>query len=316
MFNRNPDHIYLNLNEFKYEHCYKIKNFSINLKLITNYYDIKNTILLKKQLSLYNKVLPENILIINGGDSAIDCIVNNYNLKTATISYPTYGYYKESLSEDIKVNGQKNEQVDGQKNDIVFICNPNNPNGTLHNPHDIEKMLNTNINTIHVIDETYMDFLQLSGNYDWTCVNLLSYSNLYIIKSFSKAFGLAGVRLGYIMSNSNNINNIKYNPKNVLELSKIMGIIIMDNLDHYKQQVIKMETDKKKLTDMLDTYKITYINTYANFICIKTKHVHKFLKNSLPYVFRDVSHRKNMDKYVRITICPNVYSLIKYKLLV
>jgi histidinol-phosphate/aromatic aminotransferase/cobyric acid decarboxylase-like protein len=306
LFDR-TDNIYLNLNEFKYEHCEDVKNTKIDVNMITNYYDVKSTIELIKHIAVYNKVYTDNILLVNGGDSAIDVVVKNHNITNAKILEPTYGYYKDSL--DNKVKFESNP-------DIIFICNPNNPDGSLHTPQKIEQELMNNKDTVYVIDETYMDFKQLLGDRSYTCCNLLLYPNLYIIKSFSKAFGIAGMRLGYIISKNSNINKIKYNPKNVLEISKLIGIKIMHNLEHYKNQVIKMNNDKKKLTELLDEYKITYIDTCTNFICIKTKDVQDFLENSKPFIFRDISNRKNMNKYIRVTICDNIYKIIKYRLLI
>jgi histidinol-phosphate aminotransferase len=120
-----------------------------------------------------------------------------------------------------------NDSIKGTK--IFYFSNPNNPIGFYFDKNEIENLLISNQNTMFFIDEAYYEFCGSSA------IDLISkYSNLIIFRTFSKAFGLAGIRLGYIISNSRNVSVIN-KIRNGKEVSSIAQIAATAALIHYDQ---------------------------------------------------------------------------------
>ena len=264
-FIRKPNFTNLNLNEFDFKHCDDIQQVltkPVSL-LITKYHNIETSIKLILKIAEYNKVNNKNILLTNGGDRSIEVIIDHVLgfLKTTirkpkvSIIGPTYGFYKQVCkNRDIKYNIIDTKMIDDMiSDDIVFICNPNNPNGKTYNITYIEKLLIKYPSSIFIIDETYMDFLILTNKNISVSSLILKYNNIYIVKSFSKAFGLAGIRIGYIMAHEENIKNINENHKNITEISKLCGIAVLDNIDYYRNKAVIMYNNKKKINRILNT---------------------------------------------------------------
>jgi histidinol-phosphate/aromatic aminotransferase/cobyric acid decarboxylase-like protein len=201
---------HLNLNEFDFSHhpefMWKTSIYFDN-SIISQYYDTKLTAKLNKKLATFNNVYSNNILLTHGADSLLETLVNVYLQPNdiARIIVPTYGGYERFCKlRDIKII--KSLLPNNITENMIFICNPNNPNGKKYNTDYLEGLISHHPNTLFVLDETYIDFLILSGDKRNTCSSLVDrYKNLFIIRSFSKAFGLAGMRLGYLISHKSNI---------------------------------------------------------------------------------------------------------------
>ncbi|MEP3571382.1 MAG: aminotransferase class I/II-fold pyridoxal phosphate-dependent enzyme, partial [Flavobacteriaceae bacterium] len=161
---------------------------------------------LKTLLSEQKQVPEQNILLGNGSDEVLDlifrafCEPNQDNIITLP---PTYGMYKVLaginaienrevlLTSDFEPDVLRVlKQVD-ENSKIIFICSPNNPTGNAFQKKNVTELLE-NFNGLVVIDEAYIDF---SENQSWISA-LESYPNLIITQTFSKAYGMAGIRLG------------------------------------------------------------------------------------------------------------------------
>lgn len=285
--------IQLNINEYNYTHnlnvINKLKDY-INEENIIQYSSLNSsyqTELIDK-ISSYTKVNKYQLLLMNGGDIIINNILKTYASENSNIIIfePTYSQYERissTITENIinintiddfnlidkKILNQKNNN----KRTICFICNPNNPTGNEWNKSDLNILFKKYPNVLFVIDETYIDFSILADNYQniYSCTECLDiYDNIIIMRSFSKAFGLAGLRISYIASNINNINNISSitSHKDITELSKLAALHIINNIDFYKIQINKLMNDKKIITNFCDLNNITYIDTKCNFLLI------------------------------------------------
>ncbi len=205
----------LNMNEYAFAHydgfVEDIKN-SITHDIITHYnMGRKHDTLsecdgisdLRYLISQYIDTDVENIFIINGADPAIELIVKSTSPEAINFYEPAYGLYQK-LRDNYSLNYSENE--------IDIICNPNNPDGAEHDRKQIENLARNNKNKIFIIDETYMDYLTMVGNTGKTSVPLVDiFENIYVVRSFSKVFGLAGIRLGYIVTNKKNISTLLQN---------------------------------------------------------------------------------------------------------
>src|SRR3989338_3360287 len=176
---------------------------------------------LRKALANYCNVDVNKIIPTNGTDEAIKTIIETYVEKgkdEIIIPTPTFAMFKfyaqlnEAIIKEIQYNYDLSFPVKkvlggiNKNTKIVVLVNPNNPTGTSIKEQNIIKIIEKaqENNTIVIIDEAYCQF---SGK---TSIPLTKkYNNLIITQTFSKAFGLAGLRLGYIISNEDNINLIK-----------------------------------------------------------------------------------------------------------
>lgn len=167
-----------------------------------------------RRLARHFRVAPEELLLTNGGDDALrlffDAFVDAGT--TAVIcepTFPMYRYWGEVAGAKLEVhryNSAMEFPLDGvlqslvAKPRVLFVCNPNNPTGTLLSKEIIEQILNAATHTAVVLDEAYAEF---SG---FTVIPWINqYPQLFIARTFSKAAGLAGLRLGAVIANADSL---------------------------------------------------------------------------------------------------------------
>jgi histidinol-phosphate aminotransferase len=181
-----------------------------------NRYPSPDMRVLEEKIADYAGVEPKNVIIGNGSTEILTATINMFIKpnENAVISIPTFTMY-EALTKLIGgrvkfVNMGKNFEwnVDGilkaisPKTKLVFICSPNNPTGNSISKREIEKIVNNRV--IVIIDEAYSEFAKK------TLIELVQeYENVVIIRTFSKAFGLAGLRIGYGVSNQELVGMMK-----------------------------------------------------------------------------------------------------------
>jgi histidinol-phosphate aminotransferase len=193
-----------------------------------------------------------------------------------------------------------NNSIKGTK--IFYFSNPNNPIGFYFDKNEIENMLISNQNTMFFVDEAYCEFCGSSA------IDLISkYSNLIVFRTFSKAFGLAGIRLGYIISNSRNISIIN-KIRNGKEVSSIAQIAATAALNHYDQ----IQNRIAELVEVRDWFfnKLKELPNYlvfpssANFLLVKHKDSERIISalNDNKILVRDRSSMHSLKDCFRITI--------------
>ena len=273
---------------------------------------------IKKRIAEIKKVSENQIFLDNGSDEAVDLLIRCFcNPKTDAIATftPTYGMYSVCAAiNDVKVKEYRlnddfainvDEFSDSVTSDvkIVFICNPNNPTGNTQNLSDIIRIIEE-FDGIVVVDEAYIDFCA-----DKTLLPyLIQYPNLVILQTFSKAWGLAGARLGLAFASTEIIdvlNKVKF-PYNVGKPS----LAVLDNaLKSYK-------TVKEKITNLSDERKFlakelsklsTVVRVYpseSNFLLVKTINAdltyNQLLDNGI--VVRNRSKEPGCEDCLRITV--------------
>lgn len=266
------------------------------------------------------KGLPiENIFLGNGSDEAIDILFRafcNPGKDNAITCPPTYGMYEVSANiNDVEVNKvpliEETFQLDtdailksiNEYTKLIFICSPNNPTGTAVALADVKKILE-NFNGLVVIDEAYINF----ASYPSFIPELLNYPNLIILQTLSKAWGMAGLRVGMAFASEAIIdifNRVKP-PYNINVVSQKMVLGALDNIAQvndwtkaivYERKVLVQEI--KKLPFVLKIYP-----SDTNFILVKTttaKEIYNYLiKNEI--VIRDRSNVELCDGCLRITV--------------
>lgn len=162
------------------------------------------------------------------------------------------------------------ERVDGDTG-IVFIANPNNPTGTWATQAELAALLErVPEETVVVLDEAYADFLD-SDEYphgpDW----LAAHPNLVVTRTFSKAHGLAGVRVGYALSHpaiGDLLNRVRQ-PFNVNELAQVAARASLDEPQHVRSVVAHVEHEKRRVESALQEQGVRHLPSAANFLCVE-----------------------------------------------
>ena len=268
--------------------------------------------LLKSKLSDYVSLPVDFIEVYNGSDDALKDIITVFvDRETHVLSYqPSYTQVNTFITTNtenyMKVNiknplGEHEYDFDYCKvANVVYLVNPNNPTGKLLAVDEIEKLLKTYPDTLFIVDEAYYEFAKQS------CSHLVvSHKNLIVTRTFSKAFGLASVRLGYCMGHPDTLSHLRKirNGKAVNALAQLCGVAALDDLDYLDSRIDEMNDAKKFFVDNLP-HEYYAVDSQTNFVLLKTpdskKLLNKMKDNKI--LIRDRSSFDNLENCVRITI--------------
>lgn len=273
---------------------------------------------LKKALSELKNIPGNQIILGNGSDELLDLLFRAFcepNHDSVITLPPTYGMYdvlanlnaienKEIiLQNDFEPNVDLILKATDETTKILFLCSPNNPTGNTFSEDKIEKLLERFTGLI-VIDEAYIDF---SSKESWL-QKIDEFPNLVILQTLSKAYGLAGIRLGILYANPEIVtvlDKIKP-PYNINKLSQEKALERIENYDSVLKEIEVILSERKKLIAVLNTIKFIekVYNSDANFILIKVddakKRYDQLLKKGI--VIRNRSGQELCKNCLRITI--------------
>mgnify|MGYP000138533869 FL=1 len=272
----------------------------------------------KEVLSTIKKVGKENILLGNGSDEVLDlifrafCEPNQDNIITLP---PTYGMYnvlaninaitntEVLLSSDFQPKVQQILEVANEHSKILFLCSPNNPSGNSFTTENVKELLNK-FKGLVVVDEAYIDF---SDQQSWLN-SLEEFPNLIITQTLSKAYGLAGIRLGVCYASKEIIavlNSIKP-PYNVNELTQQRAYERLNNRDEVAAEIKAIKIEREKLIQSLEL--INYVDKIypsdCNFFLVKvddaTKRYNQLI--NLGIVVRNRTTQPLCENCLRFTV--------------
>lgn len=273
---------------------------------------------LKALLSEIKQVPTQNILLGNGSDEVLDLIFRMFcepNKDNVIILPPTYGMYevlanlnaietiKVPLSDTFEPKVEDILSVVNANSKLLFLCSPNNPSGNSFSSEAVEHLLNE-FNGIVVIDEAYIDF---SKEQSWLN-RLEEFSNLIITQTLSKAYGMAGIRLGLCYASAEIItvlNTIKP-PYNVNELTQQKAIENLSQPNLSKNQISDILHERDVLINELK--KIRFVSKMypsdANFVLIKVDDANKRYNQliSKGIVIRNRTTQYGCENCLRITV--------------
>lgn len=249
--------------------------------LAFNRYPDPMAVKLRELLAVYTGVGPEGIMVGNGSDELILNIMLTYGTGAKfVVASPTFAMYglqgRVAGAEMIDVPRLEDFQVDaaalkqaaaGPDVKLVFICTPNNPTGNTV-PRDVTEDIIRSTGAIVVVDEAYGEF---GGD---SCIPLLKhYPNLIVLRTFSKAFGLAGLRVGYLLANPAIINDLLKvkQPFNLNVFSQTAARVVMENLQPFQERVQKILAEKDRFFVELSAVPgVEPFPSQANFILFRT----------------------------------------------
>ena len=310
-------------NEFPYNPSPNVINNikrNINSKsLKLNWYPNTYPKELLAKIAKYNNVKTENICLFSGSDSGLELIAKTFIEKNTSVGIivPTYDQFrieciinsarliKISLQDIFNLDFEElNIKLKKYKPKILYLAHPNNPTGSIMKNKDLIKLIKIHSNILFIIDEAYIEYSNLISL--GTQQNLNSTKNLIIMKTFSKCFALASLRLGYCITSKQinfNLNKVK-NHKSINSIAQLAGLSTFENISYYKKKIKLINETKKKFVKKLKINNIDVINSPANFILIKSKKKKKlisFLEKKKIFI-RNLNHLKFMEDYVRISI--------------
>lgn len=273
---------------------------------------------LKEAISKIKGVPIENMFLGNGSDEAIDLLIRafcNPGKDNIIILPPTYGMYEVSANindvEVKKVSLLPNYQLDLERiaetinsnTKIIFICSPNNPTGNSLIRSDIETIL-ANFEGLVVIDEAYINFSRQKSFIQ----ELTEYANLVVLQTFSKAWGLAAIRLGMAFSSTHVIdilNKVK-SPYNINQPTQDLALTALENIQQVNEWIRATVAERERLTNALARIEVVkkIHPSDANFILVDIEDAqnlyYKLLEQGI--VVRDRSNVSLCENCLRITI--------------
>lgn len=229
--------------------------------------------------SRYADVATDNIICTRGADEAIELLIRTFctaGKDSIACFGPTYGMYTISaltanigvnrleLTENYQLPFNYHTQITTEK--IIFLCNPNNPTGTLLSREQIELILQVYPQKLIVVDEAYIEFCT-----EHTVTTMLKQCpNLVVLRTLSKAFALAGARCGFLLANIGIIDMIMRViapypiPEPVAQIA--INALSKDGINKMKTQVAKLKQQGQQLIQLLNQSAETVLETHGNFV--------------------------------------------------
>ncbi|WP_421919674.1 histidinol-phosphate transaminase [Marinifilum sp.] len=273
---------------------------------------------LKKRITQIKGIAPTRMILGNGSDEIIDLLFRAFcepGEDNVVICTPTYGMYevaagvnaiaiKEApLEESFQPNVSLVEKLIDENSKMLFLCSPNNPTANLYDEDRIVELLQS-FPGIVIVDEAYIDFAPGKSLLD----KLDTYPNLVILQTLSKAWGMAGIRLGIGFASKEIVevlNRIKP-PYNVNCLTQEKALELLEEEAKYLNQVNEILRERDQLCEFLSGLFVVdrIYQTDSNFILVQfknAKQAYQFLLNK-GIIIRDRSKIEGLDNCVRISV--------------
>lgn len=245
-----------------------------------------NCYYLKNKLSGFLGVTPANLIVGNGSDEIIKLIAEAFldEGQEAVVADPTFSEYDFA----VKIMGGRTVVVPSNnlthdleamaaavtdKTKLVFICNPNNPTGTIVDQADVDAYFaRIPDGVITVFDEAYYEYVT-DENYPQTLDYVRQGKDVIVLRTFSKIYGLAGLRIGYGVSTPELIGMLSRvrEPFNVNMMAQAAAFAALDDQDHVIESREVNDAGKQYLYGRFERMNLAYAPTHANFIWVNIK---------------------------------------------
>lgn len=282
-------------------------------------YPDSNCFTLKNRLALKHGLSPENFFIGNGSDEVIKLFAETFISPgdEVVIPQPTFSVY-ESASRLVGATVIRVKADDGYRNALdkmvaavtprtkaVFVCNPNNPTGTMITRHEMERFMQSlPENVLVVVDEAYWDYVDdadYAQGFDY-----IDSGRVLVLRTFSKIHGLAGIRVGYGMAAPELIGWIERikEPFSVNLLAQAAAIAALDAPEHVAESQRVNREGKAQIYDGLKALNLPYLETQANFILFQVPQDGKAVFNGLLHkgVIVRAADSFGLPKHIRVTV--------------
>ncbi len=273
---------------------------------------------IKQKLSVIKQVPVDQIFLGNGSDEPIDLLFRCFcepGVDEVIVFPPTYGMYEVSaninnvhlskvpLTKEFQLDLEALESAIKPHSKIIWICSPNNPSGNSIDRQDIEMVLN-NFDGLVVVDEAYINFSRQKS----LVTDLADYPNLVVLQTLSKAWGLAGLRVGMAFASSEIIgylNKVKP-PYNISEPVQELALKALDEIGQVNDMILQLVDARKQLElDFVKSPQVVKVYpSDANFLLVEftqARAMYDYLVGK-GIVVRDRSNVLLCDNCLRITV--------------
>lgn len=292
-----------------------ISNFLKNSQNL-NLYPVLNSMNLIEKLAAFHGMPEDMFLVTNGSDDGLNTLCTTFldEDDTVLVAAPTYQHFlvfvqsrgakisrhyaPNPFEADIVGLMRRAERIRPR---MIYLANPNNPTGVIYDNQALAQLLKANPQTLVIVDEAYSEF---SGS---SAVELLqTYSNLVVTRTFSKAYGMAGLRIGYTMASPQRVMDLRrvFNPKNVNVLAQVGAMAALDDQEWLEWYLDEVEQSKDLIKEWFEARNLECIITAANFFMVRVEQAPWFvrsLQEENVYV-RDRSSMRGLAGYVRYSI--------------
>lgn len=273
---------------------------------------------IKEKISKIKQIAPDQIFLGNGSDEPIDLLFRCFcepGIDEVIICPPTYGMYEVSaninnislnrvpLNDQFQLDLPALELAIKPNTKIIWICSPNNPTGNSIDRQDIEMVLN-NFDGFVVVDEAYINFARQRS----FLTDLNEYPNLVVLQTLSKAWGLAGLRLGMAFASKEIVaflNKVKP-PYNISQPVQDLVLKALDEIGEVNDMIrILVESRNHLAQSLRDMAQVTYVYpSDANFLLVRFKNAKLMYTYLLGkgIVLRDRSNVVLCDQCLRVTV--------------
>jgi histidinol-phosphate aminotransferase len=265
-------------------------DFSLDDVAVDHYPDT-DSMELRRAIAAQNALTPENVIVGSGSMEIIRLAAQSYFNRgdRVLIFKPTFGEYETACrvagAEVVELWAEEDNDfrfdidrcidiISWLKPKAIFVCNPNNPTGQYFSRPEIERVLSAAGDGLVILDEAYIAFTEEA----WKSVGLISKSNLLIVRSMTKDFALAGLRLGYGLACQDIIVNLYKvkSPWNVNAVAQRAGIQALNDGAYLKRSDRLIRENRDYLLVELGTLGFRLIPTRTNFFLMKVNGVRKF----------------------------------------
>ena len=254
-----------------------------------------------QMISKFIKIPSSMIGVGNGSDQILDLILSNFASKKTKIltSNPTFGFFEERcklysipliaipFTDNMKLD-IKDFLKQSKDADILYLDSPNNPTGFQFSKNQLQKLVRS-FNGLVIIDEAYGEF----GDYSLSSM-VKNQDNLIVVKTLSKSFGLAGLRLGYFVANqkfTDTFMNVLQYPYPLSTVTIESGILALDKSDLMKDVAASIKVERKRIIETLQKYEAFEVfDSKANFVLFDAHGAYKRVYSAL--VEQGISIRK------------------------
>lgn len=252
-------------------------------------------------------------LVTNGSVEAFYLTAFAFSRSNSTIVTPCFAEYEDAC----RIHGHKVEFLNNRQEwqrmcfdrKLIWLGNPNNPDGKVINPETIRSMLLNNPETLFIIDEAYGE---LCAEFQSAVPLIDEFSNLLIVRSFTKSFAIPGLRLGYLMGSENIIKKLEQlkMPWTVNALALEAGMFILDNYDLLMPEIKKVKNGSETFQEQLKKMgkRIAITPSECNYFLVKldgsySSLLKEMLMEQYGILIRDASNFRGLDeRFIRLAV--------------
>ncbi|MCX7957220.1 MAG: histidinol-phosphate transaminase [Endomicrobia bacterium] len=302
----------------------KVTRFLRKFPRVLHRYPESTSLVLRQKIAEYLKIKPDEVIIGAGSDEIIEIIAKTYfnkkdNIVVSKHAFIRYKMAAELMGCKVKEVPMKNythnleemaKNIDSNTK-AVFIANPNNPTGTYNKAIEFDNflrnVLSKNLYPLIITDEAYYEYAKLYDDYPETLSFRKLYKNLIILRTFSKIYGLAGLRVGYGIADEKIIADMDRvrPPFNVSVVAQLLATLALEDQQHIRKSQDLIKKEKQFMYNELEKIDIKYIPSAANFVLINVypfrgkKIFEKLLRNGI--IVRAMDEYE-LPYHIRVTI--------------